>query len=312
MGMKHLLPNKLWRRASVDRRFRELKQDLDSSKLLTARLLIQNMRQQGLLKSLADAEFRVYSQFGDDGIIQYLIHQLQPKVQSFVEFGVESYAEANTRFLLVNNNWRGLVMDGCTDSMQALRKDSIYWRHELTAVGAFIDRDNINQLISDNGFAGEIGLLSVDIDGNDYWVWQRIECIKPTIVIAEYNAVFGYCDAVSVPYSPTFVRGQAHASHLYWGCSLPALIHLANQKGYAFVGCNSNGNNAYFICREHLGAFRELTAVEGFVDSKFRESRDLDGRLTFLTGLERRKVMADMPLVDVVSGRTVRVADLGS
>jgi hypothetical protein len=310
MKMKDLLSKKLWRPASINRRFKELKQEVESSKLLTARLLVQNLRQSGLLPRISDAEFRVFSQFGDDGIIQYLINHIQPRYRTFVEFGVENYTEANTKFLLQNDNWSGLVMDGSVESMQGLRKDPIYWRHELTAVGAFIDRDNINDLISNNGFRGEIGLLSVDIDGNDYWVWEHIHCVNPTIVIAEYNAVFGDKDAVSIPYNPKFVRNQAHSSLLYWGCSLGALVHLANLKGYAFVGCNSNGNNSYFIRRDQLGKLQELTTEQGFVDSKFREARDLDGRLSFVSGPDRRKLIADMPVIDVTTGRSVKIADL--
>ena len=125
---------------------------------------------------------KVFSQFGDDGIIQYLIQHLQVQPQSFVEFGVENYSEANTRFLLLNDNWRGLVLDGSEDSLEALRSEDIYWRHDLTAVAAFIDRDNINGLLARNGFSGRLGLLSIDIDGNDYWVWERIDCVTPSLV----------------------------------------------------------------------------------------------------------------------------------
>jgi len=312
MKVRDFIPGLLRKSGSVDRRFAEMRRELHDAQLLTARLLIQNIRNQGILPKLADAEFRVFSQFGDDGIIQYLLHHVKPKNHTFVEFGVEKYTEANTRFLLVNDNWRGLILDGCESAMQSVRKDLIYWRHDLTAVGAFIDRDNINDLISKNGFAGQLGLLSIDIDGNDYWVWERINCVEPEIVVAEYNSVFGFERAVTVPYDATFVRNSAHHSNLYWGCSLRALITLANRKGYAFVGCNSNGNNCYFVRRELLGQLPELTAEEGFVDSQFRESRDRDGRLTFVGGAARRKLIADMPLVDVETDQAVTVRELAA
>jgi hypothetical protein len=291
---------------------RTIRKEAHEAKMLAARLLIEQNRQRGGLERLADAEFKVFSQFGDDGIIQYLTQRLEIAPRTFVEFGVEDYTEANTRFLLLNNNWRGLVMDGCQQSMEALHAEELYWRHDLTAVAAFIDRDNINGLLTQHGFSGPLGILSIDIDGNDYWVWERIDCVSPAVVIVEYNSVFGADHPVSVPYDPRFVRSQAHYSNLYWGCSLPALCLLAERKGYSFVGCNSHGNNAYFVRRDLLRDLRPLTAAEGFVESRFRESRGKDGRLTFLAGADRRREIQNLEVVNVVSGQSMRIADLDS
>jgi hypothetical protein len=173
-------------------------------------------------------------------------------------------------------------------------------------VAAFITRENINQLITENGFAGDLGLLSVDIDGNDYWVWERLDCVSPVIVVAEYNAVFGAERAISVPYDPRFVRTAAHYSNLYWGCSLGALAHLASKKGYALIGCNSNGNNAYFVQTSRMKGLKELSVQEAFVRSKFREARDQGGHLTFVSGAHRSQVIQGLPLVDVTTGNTER------
>ncbi|WP_250631124.1 hypothetical protein [Rhodoflexus caldus] len=254
------------------------------------------------IKTLQEVEFQVFSQFGDDGIIQYLVEKLKPLPEIFIEFGVESYKEANTRFLLMHNNWRGLIIDGDANLMAAVRRSDLCWRYDLTAVGAFITRENINDIFVKNGFAGEIGLLSIDIDGNDYWVWQAIEAVNPVIVIAEYNSVFGAERAISIPYRPDFHRHQAHYSGLYWGASLPAFCHLAEQKGYDFVGCNSAGNNAYFI-RKDRNPLPPLTAREGFVGSRFRESRDAAGNLTFLSGETRLAAIRGCEVVEVKSNQ---------
>jgi hypothetical protein len=253
----------------------------------------------------------VFSQFGDDGIIQYLIHLLGPMEDTFIEFGVQDYSESNTRFLLLNDNWRGLVIDGDAASMERVRAQDDHWRQDLTAVSAFVDRENVNGLFRDNGFEGAIGLLSVDIDGNDYWVWEAIDAVDPVVVVCEYNAVFGPSHAITVPYDPTFQRTRAHRSNLFWGASLKALCLLAERKGMAFVGTNGAGNNAYFVRKERLGPLRPLACEEGFVDSRFRESRGPDGELTYLRGDARRRVIADMRVVDVATGRTVRLGDLG-
>ncbi|MCS7017505.1 MAG: hypothetical protein RMJ87_04860 [Cytophagales bacterium] len=272
---------------------------------MAARQLREQVRGNSIA-TLQDAEFQVFSQFGDDGIIQFLIEKLKPLPEIFIEFGVESYKEANTRFLLMHNNWRGLIIDGDSDLMAAVRRSDLCWRYDLTAVGAFITRENINNIFVKNGFTGEIGLLSIDIDGNDYWVWQAIEAVNPVIVIAEYNSVFGAERAISVPYQPDFQRHRAHFTGLYWGASLAAFCYLAEQKGYDFVGCNSAGNNAYFI-RKDRNVLPPLTARQGFVESRFRESRDVAGNLTFLIGEARLEAIKGCEVVEVISGQIFKL-----
>jgi len=283
---------------------------LDESRLLTAKLLIARLRDHGPLPRLRDAEFKVFSQFGDDGIIQYLIHVLGPLQDRFIEFGVEDYLESNTRFLLLNDNWRGLVLDGSAANVERIRARDEYWRHDLTAVAAFIDPANVNALFRQNGFAGKVGLLSIDVDGNDYWIWQAIDCLEPAVVVCEYNAVFGPSRAVTIPYDAGFQRARAHPSNLYWGASLKALCLLAGQKGFAFVGTNSAGNNAYFVPADRLGPLRALASEEGFTDSRFRQSRGPGGQLTYLSGAARLQAIADMPLVDVERNQTIRVGEV--
>jgi hypothetical protein len=253
---------------------------------------------------IQDAEFHVFSQFGEDGIIQFLINRLPEIPRIFIEFGVEAYSESNTRFLLKHNNWKGLIIDGSRDNMEIVRNSDVYWRHDLTAVDAFITRENINQLFQNNGFSGEIGLLSIDIDGNDYWVWEEISVVNPALVIAEYNSYFGPERAVSVPYDPSFYRTKAHFSNLYFGASLPALQHLAGKKGYSLLGCNKAGNNAFFIRNDLLGktGLKALPAAEAFVEAAAREARDKEGNLTFADAEERRRILRGQIVVNVLTG----------
>jgi hypothetical protein len=249
---------------------------------------------------LAAHEFQVYSQWGEDGIIQYLLRHVRIPRKLFIEFGVEDYTEANTRFLLVNDDWAGLVLDGGEANIGAIRRADIYWRHNLKAVQAFITRENINDLLREHGVTGEIGLLSIDIDGNDYWVWEACDAVSPAIVIVEYNSRFGPDRAVTVPYDPAFVRHQAHHSGAYYGASLAALVALGQRKGFAFVGSNRAGNNAFFVRRDLLAPpLRELTVGEGYVLRQFRETRDSDGRLIFPTPEEEAALVGSLPLVEV-------------
>jgi len=282
------------------RSFTRLPREVEEGKILSARLLTQlhKSEQAAILENLQRAEFKVFSQWGDDGIIQFLVHYLEIQPQTFVEFGVENYREANTRFLLLNNNWRGLVLDGAEKNVAQIRQDRIYWQHDLQAQAAFVTAENINELLKTNGFEGELGLLHIDIDGNDYWVWKAISVVSPVLVIMEYNSVFGPDAAWTVPYDPKFYRTNYHFSNLCCGASLTALCDLAEEKGYAFVGSNSHGNNAYFVRKDQLRDLRPLTAAAGYVESKFRESRDAQGQLTYLSGKNRLEAIRGTEVFD--------------
>ncbi len=245
-------------------------------------------------------EFKVYSQWGEDGIIQMLLRHVKIENKIFIEFGVENYTESNTRFLLINNNWSGLVIDGNPENIEFIKNDRIFWQYKLNVECSFITREDINALFEANGITGEIGILSIDIDGNDYWVWEAINSVDPAIVVVEYNARFGAEKAVTVPYDQGFVRSKAHYSMIYYGASLRALWLLACKKGYAFVGCNSAGNNAFFVRRDLMGeGVKELSPEEGFVINQFREARDESGSLTYLSPQEELKLLQSLPLIDV-------------
>jgi len=265
------------------------KKEIESIKILTGRS-VANFNTTRTINKLADIEFKVFSQWGDDGIIQYLLSKIDiPETSEvFVEFGVENYTESNTRFLLQNNNWKGLVIDGSSAHINYIKNDPVYWKHNLTAVCQFITKSNINSIIKDAGIEGEIGILSVDIDGNDYYVWKAIDIVKPVIVITEYNSIFGCDKPYSTIYQDDFVRTNAHYSNLFYGTSLLSACDLAEEKGYGFVGCNSAGNNAYFVRNDKLNGLKTLSCAEGFVDAKFRESRDKTGNLSLLSGINKR------------------------
>jgi hypothetical protein len=155
-----------------------------------------------------------------------------------------------------------------------------------------------------------MGLLSIDIDGNDYWIWDSINVVNPRIVICEYNSVFGDEHCVTIPYSADFVRQNVHSSNLYFGASLGALSMLAERRGYFFVGCNSAGNNAFFVRKDVIGNLPVVSLEKGYVASKFRESRDEQNRLTFVSGENRIKLIGAMSVIDLKSGQTVKLSNL--
>lgn len=273
----------------------------EKSLFLNAKVFINEVKNKRL-SSLEDAEFQVYSQFGEDGIIQWLIHNITVGQKTFVEFGVEDYSEANTRFLLMNNNWSGFVMDGSKENMNRLKNWKYMWKYDLLAVPAFITKENINELITNAGFSGDIGILSIDLDGNDYWILNTIDCVSPRILICEYNNIFGNDQMVCVPYDAEFVRTNAHYSNLYWGASLAAFRDWAEKNNYYYMGSNSAGNNAFFVRKDCISPDKIPQNANVFVESKYRESRGQNGELTYKRGSDRLKCIEDMQVINLRTG----------
>jgi hypothetical protein len=276
----------------------EIRRDLEavaaSKMLLLGTLASFNVRSLTKVHHISDAGFRVFSQWGEDGIIEWL---LSPKLEpSFVEIGVGNYSDANTRFLLRRHNWRGLIVDCNEKDVAEIRRTELMWRYDLTAVHRFIDASNIDDVFSENDYLGEIGLLSIDIDGQDYWIWKRIEAVNPQIVICEYNAVLGDLHPITVPLDADFNRTHAHPSNLYWGASIVAIQRLARDRAYTLIGSNREGCNAFFV-RDDL-----LPALDGCIQdhtpkpSLFREPR-------LPTTRNRTSPDQTKPSVDQWSGR---------
>jgi hypothetical protein len=254
---------------------------------------------------LKDHEFKVFSQWGEDGIIQYLTRAIDIAHPTFIEFGVEDFREANCRFLLMKDNWRGFVIDGSEVNISRLRDSYFYWKFQIDAVDAFITRENINDLLARSGFDQDLGILSIDLDGIDYHVLESINTFRPRILICEYNAVFGPSRKISVPYDPGFQRTAHHYSNLYFGASLSALAYLANRKGYTLVGTGSSGGNAFFVRDDLLNERLEpLTPLEAYAPSSVRESRDQQGHLSFVGGDARLELIRGLPVLNVETGMT--------
>jgi hypothetical protein len=191
-------------------------------------------------------------------------------------------------------------MDASEENVRRIRQDALSWQYNLKARQAFVTAENIDRLLADEGLAGDIGLLSIDIDGNDYWVWEAITGVSPAIVVIEYNARFGPARAVTVPYDVNFAREKAHYSMIYYGASLRALWLLGRRKGYALAGCNAAGNNAFFVRKDLLpGSLPGRKPEEAFVPARFREARDERGDMALLGPEQEAEILRGLPLVDV-------------
>ena len=178
----------------------------------------------------------------------------------------------------------------------------------MKAQHAFINRDNINDLILQNGFEDDIGLLSTDIDGVDYFVLKEIKN-KADIIVVEYNDLFSG-RTVSVPYDSNFIRNKAHHSGMYWGASLDAFKFLLEKKEYTFVGTNSVGTNAFFIKTNKAKLVTSRLKNIKQWPCNIRDVRDVNGNLKLQNYRESWNLIADLPLVDVVNGDEIKVKEL--
>jgi hypothetical protein len=242
-------------------------------------------------------ENSVYSQNGEDGILQFLFSEVGATSKNFIEFGVEDGTECNSAFLAIAMGWSGLLMDGSSENA---RRGRVFYSamapHQSDSIqfkDAWITRDNINDLIAESNLAGEIDLLSIDVDGNDYWIWRVIDGIRPRVTVVEYNATFGPERSVTVPYEADFDRMRKHPTGFYHGASLAALEKLGREKGYRLVGCESTGVNAFFVHEDlSLDSLPPFSAREAFIPHRAR----------LLRGYSTEQQMAEiahLPLIEV-------------
>jgi hypothetical protein len=148
---------------------------------------------------------------------------------------------------------------------------------KIKIIRCLVTAENINDILLSNGIKGEIDLLSLDIDGNDYWVWKAIDVINPRVVVIEYNASLGNDKSLVVKYDPYFNRFKKHPTGFYHGASLLTLTKLANSKGYMLVECESTGTNAFFVRKDFSNRLSEVSVKEAFFpDSRRLEKLNVD------------------------------------
>jgi hypothetical protein len=222
--------------------------------------LIQTYRAEALEpRRLTDYGFSIYSQTDEDGILLYLFAVLGATNRQCAEICAGDGMECNTANLLINHGWGGLLVDGDEENVQRAR--AFYATKRETriypplCVQAWVTRDNVNDLLTSNRLAGDIDLLSLDLDGVDYWIWNAITAVSPRVVVVEYQDILGPDRSWTVPYADDFsaarysmTRGMPN----FAGASLRAFTNLAHEKGYRLVGTNRLGFNAFFV-RNELG-----------------------------------------------------------
>lgn len=192
-----------------------------------------------MLSDLARFERRVYSQHGEDGVIERIFECIGSGSRHFVEFGAgDGVSVSNTAHLRLDHGWSGLLMDGNPRLAGG------------PVVLARVDAENVEALFERHGVPAVFDLLSIDIDGNDYWVWKALERFTPRVVVIEYNIFFGLRHSKTMAYAADHEWDES----TYHGASLAALHKLGRSKGYSLVWTESYAPNAFFVLDSELPA----------------------------------------------------------
>lgn len=225
-------------------------------------------------------EFKIFSQHGEDGILLYIFSKIGTTNRHFVEIGCGP-GHHNTANLAINHGWSGLLVDKtkeCVDwSRDFFEREMGSDSSKVKVIQCCVTIENVEPLLSENGLSGEIDLLSIDVDGNDYWIWKAINKTNPRVVVIEYNASIDPERCVTVKYNPEFNRMGDGGEWCYHGASLTALIKLGRDKGYQFVGCNSHGYNAFFIRNGLLrDKIEQISVKDAYYPCQGRENMSLN------------------------------------
>jgi len=239
----------------------------------TNALLIQRNNYKNVTK-ITDCELKIFSQFGEDGIIDFILNTIKlNKVIRFVEIGVGNYEEANTRYLIESRPCSGLIIDK-DRQINFVKKRNFYWQNSIQICNRTVSPENINKILEDHNFLKNFDLLSLDVDGLDYWILSELDLQSTSVLIIEYNPIFGSDYKITIPNLKNFCREDYHK--YYFGMSLKALKEICEKKGFYFIGSNSSNFNAFFVNNKYRDLFQNIKIenIEYYTQFYFDEARD--------------------------------------
>ena len=250
---------------------------------LFERHLEQNLNK---ITSIEETFFKVFSQDYEDGIIQYLIKSLSLKNIKFVEIGTQDYSESNTRYIFETMRCEGLIIDPTPNLKKKINSFLRTWKNTLTIHNDFINSNNVVEIIEKNSFEKNLDIFSLDIDGIDYWILEKLPKKIAKIFIIEYNPYFGSKKEICAPNIEYFDRFKYHSTGFCWGASLKAIIKLMKQKGYTFIGTNNLNVNSFFVQDEFINKIGfnlpNLNDLSKHTEVKFNLLKNKNGRLVSL------------------------------
>ena len=221
------------------------------------------------LDKINDFEYKITSQNNEDGIIEYIFSKI-PNNKFFVELGFDFF-ECNS-LNLIKNGWDGILIDADEDRCIKIERclKFFYPKNKVKILNEKINRENINKLISSNINHEQIDFLSIDIDGNDYWVLEKIDTNKINVICVEYNHWIGNNTRRVIPYNKNF----AYKYDYYFGASLHSYVNLLNSKNFDLVAVDSSGTNAFYVKKNFSQNFEILYATDSFKKSSRFHSKN--------------------------------------
>lgn len=237
--------------------FQPMDNKLDVLKKISIESYLENRLNQPEIKNkrkhLCNYEYQVLSQNGEDGIINEIFERIGVTNKVFVEFGVGDGTENNTAFLLLKD-WSGIWLEGSNLNVSKIQEgySDLIAKGRLKLKSTFITAENIVSLFEEMNVPIELDFLSIDIDGNDYWIWKNLKAYRPRVISVEFNGSLGPNIEWIMPYNPTHWWNGRDAGH-YFGASLKSFELLGKQLGYKLVGCNISGVNAFFVREDLVG-----------------------------------------------------------
>ena len=300
---------KLARGSNFERRFREALSRRSNSRQ-SALLRLSQTAARPNFENLWDSEFRVFSQWGEDGILFFLTDSLKIWRPRMLEVGAGDFLECNSRYLAQELAGRAVVVDADPQLLRNVVDRPDAWKSTIVPMTRWVTPGNITQLMDEAAeTVGALDILSMDIDGNDYWVLEAAALKGLSILVLEYNPLFGSALPLTVPRNDSFSRYDAHFSSLYYGASLRALVELAASRDFSFIGTNRVGNNAFFVSNALVDQLPipkpDPEDLSKYVDWSIRDSRSEHGGLNLLTGQERLSAIAGLPLVRLDTGEQI-------
>ena len=279
----------------VDENFSIVKADMKNTKISQIQLFHQyrELLKNGISPDWKEVGFRVFSQTDEDGILLFIFSMIGFSNKILVDLACGEPDGSNSANLICNWGFYGLLIDGnvnaTTNTADFYSNNADTFLHPPKVINTFITAENLNAILVDHGVSGEIDLFLLDVDGIDYWLWDKLDAVNPRVVVVEACSFLGYEKSISVPYSPNFNRFDNHPD--FMGASLLAYKKLAEKKGYRLVASNKYGFNLFFV-RDDLAKeqFKEISVNDCF----YFEPKDLKEKR-----IKRLESVSSYPWVEV-------------
>tara|TARA_A100001015_G_scaffold231373_1_gene261946 strand:+ start:1549 stop:2472 length:924 start_codon:yes stop_codon:yes gene_type:complete len=283
---------------------KRFEKNLISQAVLKIKSLRQNYK---FVKNLRKAEFKIFSQNGEDGILDFLISSINIESIKFVEIGVGDYIECNTRLITKLYPFNGLVCDPNQNLLNNIESYKNEFRGNLKTYNDYVSDENIKKILEENDFIQNLNLFSLDIDGNDYYILNELPPGLSDIFVAEYNQNFGPDLEITIPKIKNFNRFKYHYSGLCYGVSLKSLIKLMKDKKYKFIGCNTHCCNAFFLKEDLIKKNQILIEPNNNLETYFNDyicdARSVSGELISLKIKDRLQIIKDCNVINLSNNK---------